>query len=438
MRDLIARQIGRVRADSLTRNSIGIMATSAVNASFGYVYWIVAARALPAATVGLGSSLVSAMVIVSLTVSLGPGGGLIARLPGRTTRDQWLLSVLSILLVCSAATLVLAVVTLFPLALLLKPLHSLGDDPLLAIWYVLGAVGWTSSSLLDDVFVAQRRADFMFRRNALSSALKLFVMLVLAVLPDKRGATTIVATWSLAGIFGTGYGLYLCHRHFHRLGRIPHPGRGLREAMREETSRQARPSAGHHAISVGGLLPTYLLPIVVASRLGTRQNAYFYVTWMVGSSIFMISPAVSAAIFAEGSYDASRLHALARDSLRIIMAMIVPCTLIVAALGRPILHLYGAEYAAAGYGLLLILLLSSYPDAITNIAVATLRVRGALGRAAALNVTMAVIAVAGAWVLAPGYGIVGAGSAWLIAQVVGTVGVVVFHSRLWPLPDGAD
>jgi O-antigen/teichoic acid export membrane protein len=438
VRHLIAARLARMRADSLTRNSVGIMATSAVNAALGYIYWIVVARALPASTVGLGSSVVSAMVIVSLAIYLGPGSGLIARLPSRTTRDAWLLSVLSMLLECSAATLVLAIGVLFPLALLLKPLRPLGDDGLLAAWYVLGAVGWTASGLLDCVFVAQRRADFMFWRNAFSSVFKLLSLLVLAVLPDKRGATTIVATWALSGIVGTGYGLYLCHRHFYRLGRIPHPGRGLRAALREEAWLMARPSLGHHAISVSGLLPTYLLPIVVTARLGTRENAYFYVTWMIGSSIFMISPAVSAAIFAEGSYDATRMRTLARDSMRIIMAMIVPSTLIVGALGRPILHLYGADYAAAGYGLLLILLLSSYPDAVTNISVATLRVQGELRRASALNGVMAVVAVAGAWVLAPIHGIDGVGSAWLIAQTVGTVGVVVLHKKLWPVADGVD
>ena len=438
MRHLIAHQIARVRADSLARNSVGIMATSAITAALGYVYWIVAARALPTATVGLGSTVVSAMVIVSLAIYLGPSSILIARLPNRTTRDDWLVTVLGTLVVCCVATLVVAVIALFPLELLLKPLRPLRDDPVLALWYVFGAVGWTASGLLDSVYIAERRADFMFWRNAFSSALKLLVLIVLAVLPEHRGATTIVSTWALSGILGTFYGLYLCHRHFHRLGRIAHASTSLRAAMTEEALLLARPSAGHHAISVSGLLPTYLLPIVVTARLGTRENAYFYVTWMIGSAIFMISPAVSSAIFAEGSYDATRMRAMARASLKIIMAMIVPSTLIVGALGKPILHLYGADYAAAGFGLLLILLLSSYPDAITNISVATLRVRGALGRAAVLNGTMAVIAVAGAWVLAPAYGIAGAGSAWLIAQIVGTIGVIVLRRQLWPPADGTE
>ena len=433
----LRRILARLTGDSLTRNSFGIMATTAVNAGLGYLYWIAAARLLPTETVGLGATVVSAMVIIALAVYLGPGAGLIARLPKRTTREQWLLSMLSILLVATTGTLVLALAALFPLALLLHPLHPLAADPALAAWFVVGAAGWAAAGLLDDVFVGQRRADFMFRRNAVSSTVKLVGLLVLSQLPDKPGATLIVATWGLAGLAGTAYGLYLCHRHFHRFSRIPRVSRGLARELRAEVTQLARPSLGHHAISVSGLVPTYLLPIVVTARLGAQENAYFYVTWMIGAASFMISPAVSDAIFAEGSHDATRLLALARRSLRIIIAMIVPVTLIVGALGQPILHLYGAAYAAAGYGLLLVLLLSSYPDAVTNISVATLRVRNRLPRAALLNGTIALIAVAGAWVLTPHYGIIGAGYAWLGAQCVGTLIVLLLRRRLWPPPDAA-
>jgi O-antigen/teichoic acid export membrane protein len=424
----MSRAVRRLRDDSLTRNSVSIMATSAVNAGLGYVYWTVAARLLPATEVGLGSAMVSAMVIVSLVVYLGAGGGLTARLPHRTTRDAWLLTTVAALVTCSAATFALAGVALVPLAELQADLHPLVTDPALAAWFVVGAVCWTATGLLDYVFIAERRSVFMFWRNAISSAVKLVALLVLAEVAHP-GATDILATWSLSAVVGTGCGLLICHARFHRLGRIRW------SAMGREVALLAGPSLGHHLISIGGLVPTYLLPVVVTARLGARQNAYFYVTWMIGSAIFMISPAVSSAIFAEGSHDGSRLHALAGSSLRVIMAIVVPATLVIGCGGGLILRVFGPHYASAGYGLLIVLLLSSFPDAVTNIAVATLRVRRRLRRAAALNGTMAVIAVGGAWIAAPRLGILGAGLAWLSAQCAGTVAVIVFRRQLWPRPE---
>jgi O-antigen/teichoic acid export membrane protein len=395
-----------------------------VNAGLGYLYWTAAARLLPAADVGLGSAVTSALVILSLVVHLGAGAGLIARLPLRRDRADWLLTALGTLLACVAITLVLGVVALVPLAVLVPPLRSLATSPALAAWFVVGAASWTGAGLLDYLFIAQRRSALMLCRNGIASAGKLVALVLVVAVDGHAGAAAIVGTWAASGVFGTGVGLVLCHRRLVPLGRIR-----LRDA-RSELRALLRPTVGHHAISVGGLVPTYLLPVVVTAQLGTRANAYFYITWMVGSAIFMISPAVASAIFAEGSHDPSAPHRLTAHALRVVSALLVPAIAVIAAGDRLVLHAFGAGYAAAGYPLLLVLLASALPDAVTNVAVATLRIRGALSAAAALNGTMAAIAVAGAWLLTPRLGIIGAGWAWLGAQTVGALVVLVARRRM--------
>lgn len=83
-------------------------------------------------------------------------------------------------------------------------------------------------------------------------------------------------------------------------------------------------------------------------------------------------------------------------------------------------------------------MLSAFPDAVSNVAVATLRVRGRLNQAAALNAVIAAIAVAGTWFSTPPLGILGAGVSWLGAQLVGALAVLVFHRRLLPPKDRND
>jgi O-antigen/teichoic acid export membrane protein len=119
------------------------------------------------------------------------------------------------------------------------------------------------------------------------------------------------------------------------------------------------------------------------------------------------------------------------------MVIVTPATIVIAAGGMLILDIFGRQYASAGYGLLIVLLLSSFPDAVTNIAVATLRVRRRLAAAAALNGFMALISVGGAWIVAPRLGIVGAGLAWLGAQSAGALVVVLLRRDLWPPKDAA-
>jgi O-antigen/teichoic acid export membrane protein len=420
------RIVRAVRSDSLARNSMAIMGTSVVNAGLGYGYWTAAARLMPASEVGLGSAVISAMVIISLAVHLGPGAGLIARLPSRKPRQQWLLTMQATQLACSAGTLLVALVALVPIAVLVPPLRVLIHDPTMAGLFVIGAVGWTGSGLVDYTFIAQRQSGLMLARNAIASGFKLLALLALSVFGTGVGALGLVGTWATSGLVGWAVGLWFCHASVVRLGRIRFAD------VPAELRALVRPSLGHHAISMGGLLPTYLLPVVVTARLGTQDNAYFYITWMVGSAIFMISPAVASAVFAEGTHNPAQLRALSGRSLRIVSVLLVLAIVVIALAGNWVLGIFGPHYAAEGGPLLIVLLMSALPDAVTNIAVATFRVRKSLRAAAWLNGGMAAISVIGAWFLTTWFGIIGAGVAWLAAQTAGALVVGFARTAIWP------
>jgi hypothetical protein len=140
--------------------------------------------------------------------------------------------------------------------------------------------------------------------------------------------------------------------------------------------------AGQHLTSVGASVTPVVLPVLVVLRLGVTPNAYFYVTEMLGGVFFMISPSVSVAVFAEGVRTGADLRAVVVKALRVIAVLLAPAIVVMVAGGRLILGLFGASYAAAGYGIL-------------------------------------VMTLAGAWVLMPPLGIAGVGVAWLGAQTLG-------------------
>jgi O-antigen/teichoic acid export membrane protein len=181
--------------------------------------------------------------------------------------------------------------------------------------------------------------------------------------------------------------------------------------------------AGNHLVTLGNALPTLLLPIVVASRVSVTENAYFYMTWLVGGIFFMISSAVGSSLFAEGSHRPENVRAQFLSSARLTATLLAPAMVFIFITGGWILRLFGAEYANHGRDLLLILTLSAVPDAITNLYVAVLRVRRRLRAAAGLATGMAFVAVAGAWLMAPRHGLTGVGVAWIVSQVVGSLWV---------------
>jgi O-antigen/teichoic acid export membrane protein len=178
------------------------------------------------------------------------------------------------------------------------------------------------------------------------------------------------------------------------------------------------------------MMTPLLLPPLVVLRLSATENAYFYSTWMLGSVFLIISPAIAASLFAEGARDPSALPAAGRRSLRLLCWLLPLPILVGVAGGNEVLSIFGREYANHGFLLLATLAISAIPDAVTNVAVPLLRIRGLLPWSATLNVGMGLLALGGAWLVMPWLGIVGAGLAWLLAQTVGAVAVLPFLSSV--------
>ncbi|GAC1683054.1 MAG: hypothetical protein PVS3B3_03540 [Ktedonobacteraceae bacterium] len=407
--------IGKLRSDSLLRNSMFIMGSTVVTSIVGYLYWVLAAHIYSAYDVGLASAFISAMSLTSTFASLGIGSALIQILPHRKAGYEWSIT-LNVCMIVGVFTSLVGgsiVVVVLPF---LSPQFTISRYYLIyMIVFLSGVVLCTVTTLLDQTFVAERATGNMATRNAVFALLKLPFMLVLL----RLGALGVLSSWVLS--LGATFILAM-------LVFIPHLKRGYRLDTHGLT-KQIRPIlpafAGHHFINIGGLLPMYLLPILVAITLSATDNAYFYTTWMLGSLFFMVSASVATALFSEGSHTMSDLTRKVHTSIWLIGALLCPFLLVFFFWGHIILSIFGTSYAQHGLSLLMMLIVSAVPDAITNIYVSVLRVQKRLRSAAFLNVGMAILALALAWILLPMLGITGVGWAWFIAQSIGSLLVVL-------------
>ena len=140
---------------------------------------------------------------------------------------------------------------------------------------------------------------------------------------------------------------------------------------------------------------------------------------------------MSLSLFAEGVNEPDELRAKARRALGIIGVILVPGAVVVLATGGMLLSVFGPSYESHAAGLLQAVLLAAFPDAVTNIYVAVLRVRGRLAAAAALNLGIGVGTVALSWALLPEFGIAAVGWAFLAMQLAGCLFVVIDLRRGW-------
>jgi O-antigen/teichoic acid export membrane protein len=412
------------RRDSLVRNSVFIMMTTVVTSGLGYGFWLVAARSLPAHVVGLGAALTSAITLITGVACLGIGPALIYSLPKLDDDRQWSVSFDAGAVAATSISVVAAVgaVVLLPF---LSPNFQVLRSPSYAIALVSGSALGTLCLLSDSVFISQRRAARMLTRNLATSALRV-ALLVVAAGVGAASALVIVSSWTVAFVVGVGVSaFYLFARD----------GRHIL-ANAASIARRAWDMRGHvvwqQMIGLGGNFPTYLLPLIVTARLSASQNAYFYTAWMVGSVFFIISPAVSQSLFAEGSHSLQTVRHNAKRAASVIALFLGPCIVVfLIGGGNIILSTFGEDYREHASLLLILLVLSAIPDAITNLYVSVCRVHGWLREAAALNISMAVGALITTWVLLPHVGIAAVGWAWLALQSLGTVyvGVALIRRR---------
>ncbi|GAA4590959.1 O-antigen/teichoic acid export membrane protein [Actinoplanes octamycinicus] len=399
----------RVLDDSLARNSLLIMATTVANGGLGYLYWMLAARVVPQPQIGTATALISAATAISMLANLGAGHMFIQRLPG-SAPDVWSRIVGGGLLAGCAATAAVATAgaVLVPMA---AANFGFLAHPLGAAALVCAATAVTATTLLDNVYVAHRAGHGMFVRNLVLAVGKIGALAALLAV-GVHSAGAVVLSWTLPILLVSALTLSS------GLGRLRPGARPRLSGLGAELPHLRTALTGHHLINLTQAGPAALLPVLVTARLGAGATAHFYLAWMTASMLFMVSPAVASALYAERTNAA---RAGLRRAALVVLAMVgVPAGVLFVA-GDRILGLFSAGYAAEGGLLLQILVLAALPDAVTNLAVAHWRSRGEFRLCRRLNLVRAVSCLALTWLLLPGAGVTGAGVAWLAGQSAGAL-----------------
>jgi len=411
----------RLGEESLLRNGVYIMATTAVTMGFGFLFWVLAARTLPAAEVGRAAALISAMLFVAVFANLGLGQVLVSRLASRAEGHDWSLTVTTAVTVAALASIVGGAIAAVLIPLLIPALKG-GIGLASFLLLPLGVAGAACSLVLDYACIAERHAKHALVRNTVASVMRLALVGFAAAAPVP-GTTWILAIW--AGSFVI-IDVFAFTRTLPALG---HDFRPTLEGWREELRAMRGLIAGHQSINLGSQASAYLLPVIVSARLGPTENAYFYTTFMLASGLFFIAPAIANALFAEGAHNPQHVGRDVRRAARHIAMLAGPAAIFLVLAGPTILSAFGQDYAEEGATLLLILVGSALFDAGFQLCMAYLRIRGRLREAAIATWVILVLTISATWLLLPPLGLEGAGVGWAAGKLAGLCVALVLLVR---------
>jgi len=399
--------------DPLYRNSLFLMATTAVTTGLGFFFWMVVARYYTEYEVGVAAAIISAINLLAMISNVGLGMAIIRFLPTSEKPVELINScfTMSAILALAASIVFIAGVDLWS-----PETAFVRDNWVFLLAFFLFVMFRPVSAIMDSVFVAKRRAELVLAKDATASLLKIPLPIIMVSFFHAFG---IVSSMCISiGIFVLIFLFFIMpriQRHYKPIPRI-NPGI-VRDIWKY--------SAGNYFAMLFAAAPSLLLPLIVTNLVGARQNAYFYVAFMMTSVLSAIPGAVSQSLFAEGSHFEQDLAVTARRSLKFTLLLLVPAIILLMVTGKWLLLLFGENYSSNALTLLWILSLSILFMGINNIYISVLRIRGRIRELVLIRVFTALAIIIPSIIIAPIMGIMGIGYANIVARFLVSIYVLV-------------
>lgn len=357
----------------LLRNAGSLAATTGLTSVFGFAFWFIAAREYHPAEVGYAAAATNAMQLLGTVGMFGLGTMLIGELPRR--RERGGLFVASVL-TSAIGSLILALVFALVTGLFFRShFPEITGKVQWALVFALGVMLTGASLVFDEGTIGLMRGGVQLWRNVAMSGLKLAVLPATALfLHDAYGVGI-----SMSFVIGTGASLLPALIMLKRGGsRIWHrPDWGL-------LRRLFKTALNHNWLNLAIATPPRLIPVIVTVAVGPKENAVFYVAFMITSFLFMVPIHLSTVLFAIASASPELIAEKLRFVLRVSLMIGLPVMVVLAIGAHFALGLYGPYYAQQGTIPLLLLIVGYIPMMPKAQFIAVSRATNRVGRAAIL------------------------------------------------------
>ncbi|MEB8326832.1 phosphotransferase [Dietzia kunjamensis] len=400
-------------SDALHLSANALIVSTAVTSVAGLAFWALAARWLPAETVGIGTALVSVLTLLANLATLGLRNGLVRFLPvaGGSTRRL----ITGSCLACALAAVALSGVFLVGQPWWAGHLGFLRDNALTMVAFAGSTVVWVLFVLQDHVLIGLRKSVWVPVKNLAYSIGKIAVLPVVTVLSTWAvlGATVLPAVLAVAAV-----GVLVV-----RLTRPTVAGPGRDTAV--SVPQLARFAAADQIAWMVWVATPQVLTLIVLHLRGPEASAYYYMANMIGYSLYLITSNIGSALIAESVYEPMQAATHARTALRHSIRLVLPLAVVGVLVGPFALRLLGEDYAENAGTAMQLIILSALPQTIVGISVNTARVRRDMSTVVTTYVFLAVAIWGGSWAALQWWGVTGVGATILVAQSLAALGLLL-------------
>jgi O-antigen/teichoic acid export membrane protein len=406
----LAGDLAHRRLSSTFANLAGAQLLTAI---LGLAYWPISTHYFSPRDVGIASAATSTAALLTTLGVFGIATLLVVEIRTVRRSDQRT-AITTGMLIAGAFALLLSVGTVALAPVLGKSVAAMGEDPLLALLFVVGTVTMVAASTFDNAAVGLRSGRVRVIRPVLASILKLLLVGALIVTGLHSGAGLVFA-WAAALVISLAVGWRMLG-----LDRTPRDRSVLRPRL-DLVRRYRLLAFQHHVLNLSISSVSYVLQVVAALLVLPTELAYFATALVVSSVVGLVPYLFAYSLFAEAANDEKLLRCLIR---RTFPLGLLACFLAVvgAEIAAPqVLRLFGPEYAAHGTTILRLLLLSALPYVVKDHYVAVRRAQGRLGSATRVLSVATVGEVGAGTVGGVLWGLNGLALGWAVAATIEAV-----------------
>ena len=379
------------------------MLSTGVMAVFGFFFWIINARLYSSEQVGIGTTLISIMTLISSFSLLGLGNGLIRYLPTSERKNEKTNTSFTLV---GLTSIFISIFFLVFLKTFSPKLLFVRESIIFSLLFILFTVFSSLNIISESVFIAYRSSKFVLIKNTISSITKLILPIFLVAL----GAYGIVVSMGIAMAIAFLVSLVFLILRFNYL---PKP-----IIDRIVVKKMTKFSIGNYTAGLIGGLSAMVLPILITDIIGAKFSAYFYLDMMIASLLFIIPMATSQSLFAEGSYSGIELRVHLKKAIKIISIITIPAIIVTFLFGNYILLAFGKEYSDEGFILLKLLSISGIFIAINAIGGAILNIKHKIKLMILLSLinTTVILSLSVFFIKMNLFGVVGVGIGWTVGH----------------------
>jgi O-antigen/teichoic acid export membrane protein len=405
----------RIMGDSLYNNSIYLMLSSGVIAILGFIAWLICARLFSAHDIGLATTIISVMGLITSFSLWGLGTGLIRYLPASKEKNNKINTCFTLVAI---VTIIISSIFILGLKKFSPDLLFIKESLLLSFSFIFFMIIASWTSLIESIFISFRKAYLILTKNSIFGILRIVLPFALV----SWGAYGIFSSYMIASLIGfTTVFIILIFKFDYK----------PKFAFYDEViKRMGSFSFGNYVAGFIGGFALLLIPLIITNTINPTTTAYYFMAMQIANLLFVIPGATTNSLFAEGSHDESKLKEKTLGAIKIIAFLLIPAILAIVFFGQYILLAFGSEYSTQGFTFLKIMAVSGIFVSINSVFSGVFMIKKKIKQIIIVNIIGAIVILGLSYFLiTQGNGLMGIGIAWIAGQIAMNLVYWIFNKK---------